>query len=358
VQGGVERHAEELYTRLAARGVSVLVFTRSTYVGSVPRRSEWRGVALRRVWAPRSKALEAIWHTAVCVVLARAAGAQVLHLHAIGPGLLVPFARLLGLPVIFTHHGFDYRRARWGRLARFMLRLGEAVAVRWANVVLAVSRESEQELTAKYGREVTYAPNGVEAQGPDAADADTWSAEGVQPGAYAVGVGRLVPEKGWDDLFVAARAADLGPFVVVGGADTDSAFEAGLRCRAPSQVRLVGPKEHRRTLALLRGAKVLVLPSYHEGLPIAVLEAMAHGVPVVASDIRANRELITDGVTGFLFRAGDPHDLACVLARVWALEPSVLREVAARALTKVRAEYSWDAAAVVVEGAFRDCSRG
>ena len=159
------------------------------------------GILLRKVWAPRQKSLEAIWHSVAALVLARRAGIKVIHVHATGPGLVVPLARLLGFQVVFTHHGRDYMRDKWSSLAKMMLRTGERWAARYAHQVLTVSHEMESWITKEFGRAAIYAPNGIAVEERTGAQIENGS--GVvrsAPQTYAVTVARLVPEKGIHDL--------------------------------------------------------------------------------------------------------------------------------------------------------------
>lgn len=333
VQGGVERHCEELYTRLPSPE-SVVVFTRAPYNRNRPARSTHHGVRLQKVWSPTRTSLEAIAHSLAAVWRARTEGVRVLHVHAIGPGLVVPVARLLGLKVVFTHHGFDYTRQKWGRFARTALRLGEWCAVRFANEVLVVSREVQLSLRDRFGRESTFAPNGVEDPTPDAVD---------QPREeFAVMVARIVPEKGWHVLFDAVRIGTGIPHIVgIGAADHASAYSARIARESPETVEMLGALPHHEVLARLQRARVFVLPSSHEGLPIAVLEALACSTIVVASDIAPHREIITDGVNGFLFRTGDAGDLARALRQAWTLSADRRAEVAREGRATLDREYRW-----------------
>jgi len=352
VQGGVERHCEELYTRLAARGVELLVFTRSPYVPQAPRWSSWRGIRLRKLWAPRQKSVEAIWHSLAAVLLARAAGAPLVHVHAIGPGLAVPFARRLGLRVVFTHHGRDYMREKWGPLAKRVLRTGERWAVRDAHEVLAVSHEVEAWVGNTFGRSAIYAPNGisVDARTPAQVEA-TLAAFGLRPQAYAVSVARLVPEKGLHDLIEAA--AEIAPVVVVGDADHGSAYATELKARASDKVRFLGAQPHSVTLDLVRGARVFALPSYHEGLPIALLEALACGTPAIASDIVPHREILSDTDCGWLIPPGDVSGLRHALREAWTLDGAERRARTARGSAMIAERFSWERTVDVVAAAYR-----
>ena len=110
IPGGVEQHCQQLYPLIAAAGHEVHVSRRSPYVNE--RLGSWNGVILHDIYAPNSKALEAIIHTFLSIIKARLLNADLVHIHAVGPALMVPFARLLGLKVVFTNHGPDYDRQK------------------------------------------------------------------------------------------------------------------------------------------------------------------------------------------------------------------------------------------------------
>jgi len=291
VQGGVETHAENLYPLLADSGVEVVVVGRHRYTQG----GFHRGVEVVPLFAPRAAAIETLVHTLLAVIWAYRHGADVLHVHAIGPGLWVPLARLLGMRVMFTHHGQDYRREKWGRLAKAALRAGEAAAVRMANVVVAVSHETQDHVRTRHGVEAVLIPNGVPVATPSA-DRSVLDQLGLQPERYIVSVGRLVPEKRHLDLvhaFAQLRRTALleagWRLVIVGSGGDASDCVRKLRAEAQSgDVVLAGSRCGDELAALLECAALFCLPSSHEGLPIALLEALSYGLPVVASDIRAN----------------------------------------------------------------------
>ena len=88
---------------IVSRGHDVYVARRRPDI--TDHNHKWNGVRLVDLYAPASKNLEAIVHTFLAVLKARQYHADILHIHAIGPGLMVPLARLLGLKVVVTHHG-------------------------------------------------------------------------------------------------------------------------------------------------------------------------------------------------------------------------------------------------------------
>lgn len=296
MMGGVETHCEELMPRLAARGHEMTVVRRSAYVHD--GLAEWKGVKLRDIASPKRKSFEAIVHTWRAVGAAVRGGAEAVHIHAVGPALLVPYAKLRGLKVVFTHHGADYERAKWGKAARTMLRLGEWAGCRFADATIVISRGILQHVEGICRGRVHLIPNGVEAA--RRAEEPEWFAElGIEAGRYLLAMSRFVPEKRLEDAVEAyarlkreGRMPEGTKLVLAGDADFEDDYSRGLKERARAEgVVLPGFVKGTRLDALRSGARMFLLPSSHEGLPIALLEAMSYGLPVAASDIPANLEV-------------------------------------------------------------------
>ena len=296
VMGGVETHCENLYPRLAAMGYDITVVRRDSYVADDPR-SEWQGVKLLDVATPRKKAFEAIIHTVRAVVAARRAGADVVHIHAVGPSLAVPLARLLGLRVVTTNHGPDYERAKWGRAARMIIKLGESLGSRFSDDVIVISDVIRRNIATRYGRtrRVHLIYNGVPA--PEICTDDAYFASlSIEPQRYVLGMSRFVPEKNLHHLVEAFERAGLASkgykLVLAGDADFEDDYSRSLKLLARDHgAVLTGFVRGRHLQALLSNAACFCLPSSHEGLPIALLEAMSYRLPVVVSDIPATAEV-------------------------------------------------------------------
>jgi len=208
VQGGVERHCEELYARVAALGCDVTVAARTPYIPAADRVAEFRGVKLRYYWCPRKKAFEAIVHSLIAVLAARRHAVDVLHIHAIGPALITPLAKLLGLKVVVTHHGCDYERQKWGTAAKVLLRLGERFGLTCADHAVVLSEPIRDALAAKYRCvPMTVIPNGVPTP-TRIPPGQTLATFNLQPRRYVFTAARFVPEKGLHDLIAAFSKID------------------------------------------------------------------------------------------------------------------------------------------------------
>lgn len=292
-QGGVESHVRDLVRGLLAQpeqSLQLEVVERRRYVDPARDLGTLAGrVRLTSIWCPASTGAETIVHTLLGVLYAAWRRPDVLHLHAVGPSLMTPLARLLGLRVVVTHHGEDYAREKWGRFARWALETGEAWGARFANAGIVIAAPLQGLMQRKYGRAYAFIPNAA----PEAAQRDperhVLARWGLQPGHYFLHVGRVVPEKRQLDLiaaFARVPAADV-KLVLAGANDHPSDYENQVNQAAAQDLRVVrtGALPPAAIYQLLSHARAFVLPSSHEGLPISLLEAMRCGAPVLVSDI-------------------------------------------------------------------------
>lgn len=310
VMGGVETHCEELFPRIAAMGEDVTVIRRKSYVNDGLK--EWKGVKLVDIETPKKKSFEAIIHTYRAINMAKKLGADILHIHAIGPALLTPYAKMLGMKVVFTHHGPDYDRDKWGKAAKMVLKLGERMGCMFADDVIVISNVIRNLIKEKYGRtkNVHLIYNGVSK--PEICDYPEYFEElGIKKGRYILGMCRFVPEKNLhhlveafniiknEELRIKKQDSALANYelndvklVLAGDTDFEDDYSRGLKEMARKNgVVLTGFVKGRKLHSLLTNCMCYCLPSSHEGLPIALLEAMSYGVKVIVSDIPANLEV-------------------------------------------------------------------
>ena len=345
IMGGVETHCEELFPRIVRMGADVTIIRRTNYAKD--KLTEWRGVKLVDVDSPKKKSFEAIIHTFRAINKAKALGADVLHIHAIGPAMLTPYAKLRGMKVVFTHHGPDYDRDKWGWVAKTMLKLGERMGCLFADDVIVISNVIKELIAGKYGRtkRVHLIYNGVPE--PEICDCPDYFTElGIEKGKYILSMCRFVPEKNLHHLIEACSRIDMKgcKLVLAGDTDFEDDYSRGLKEMARQHgVVLTGFIKGKKLHSLLTGSRCFCLPSSHEGLPIALLEAMSYGIPVVVSDIPANLEVGLDA--GSYFPVGDVTALGRRLQRM--IDQGVQH------VTYDLAKYDWDHIAQQVLAVYR-----
>ena len=318
IMGGVETHCEELFPRIASLGYDVTVIRRKSYVHD--ELAEWRGVKLVNVNSPRKKTFEAMVHTFRAINKAKRLGADVVHIHTIGPALLVPYAKLLGMKVVLTHHGPDYDRDKWGFVAKSILKLGESMGCMFADHVIVISNVIKNLIAQRCGRtkNVHLIYNGVPE--PEICDYPEYFEElGIEKGKYILGMCRFVPEKHFHDLVDAYAAikhqtSDI-KLVLAGDTYFEDDYSRWLKQKARENgVVLTGYIRGRKLHSLLSNALCYSLPSSHEGLPIALLEAMSYKLPVITSAIPANLEVGLD--SSCYHQVGDVDTLAAKLETI------------------------------------------
>jgi glycosyltransferase involved in cell wall biosynthesis len=339
VQGGIETHVEQLAPRLVELGYRVTACTRSPYMSPNSERM-WKGVSLLRLWTVRNKYLETLLHSLVCAIVAGIRRPEIVHVHGIGPAIVTPLLRVLGLRVVVTHHGEDYKREKWGLAARSILYLGEVLGMRLAQRRIAVSRPIAELIASKYGCSCETIPNGVVF--PEMPlETNRVEKLGLVPGRYVLTVGRLVTEKRQLDLLQAFRKAGLQGWklAIVGRIDHENTYADRLASEAAvtEGVVMAGYQSGETLNQLYAHAGVFVLPSSHEGCPIALLEALSYGLPTLVSDIPASMEAVSDPACRF--NVGDIGSLSSKLASFAEIRMDASEREAVR--REKSARYNW-----------------
>lgn len=344
---GIETYYEEVGARLVERGHQVLVYCRRH---ATPDGTDFRGITpvFRPCW--RSKHGETFTHTLASTADVLFRGVDIVQYHALGPSLFSGIPKLRGARTVASIRGLDWQREKWGGFATRFLQMCEAMSHRLPDAVSVVSRTLAQHYRDRHAVEVTHIPNGVKMEpSPEPREIH---ALGLSGGDYVLFMGRLSPEKGCDTLIEAhRRVGDRVKLVIAGGSSYTDRYGEELRRTAPPGVIFPGLVGGRLRDELYANAAAFVLPSTIEGLSIALLEAMAHGCCVIASDIPENRELV-DGV-GLLVPPRDAAGLGAALARVLDA-PGEARALGRRARQRVEADYTWEQVTVRTEAFYYD----
>lgn len=349
---GIETYYEEVGKRLAALGHEVTVYCRNHFT---PPLKEYEGMRLVRLPTVQTKHLETFLHTLLSTIHAATQGYDLVHYHTLGPALFSFVPRMFGAKTVVTVQGLDWQRKKWGRIASSVLRLGEWASVRFPNETMVVSRTLQRRYLGLRGKLTRYIPNGgMLRERKEPRKILEW---GLEPWKYVLFLGRFSPEKGCHLLVDAFEHIQTDTLLVMAGASSYcDEYSRELRQHASQRVRMLDWVSGETLDELLTNAMIFVLPSDMEGLSLALLDAMAAGLCVLASDVPENREAVEGA--GYLFRCGDVEDLAERL-RYLIANPEV-REAAGRAAAKrVREQYRWEEISENIERAYLDlCGQG
>lgn len=327
-EGGIEVVVEELSTRMAALGHQVICYNRSGHHVSGrefdgKHQKEYRGVRLKYVPTLNRKGLAAMTASVTASIAAAFDQLDVVHYHAEGPAFMCWLPRLLGKRVIVTVHGLDHRRAKWGKIARTYIMMGEKNAVRFADEIIVLSRGVQQYFWDTYKRKTKFIPNGVNRPLPKEARLIK-EKFGLEKNGYLLFLGRIVPEKGLRYLIEAFKGLKTDKKLVIAGGSSDTdLFLRELKDLAAGDERILftGFVQGRELEELYSNAYLYVLPSDLEGMPLSLLEAMSYGNCCVVSDIPECREVVED--RGVIFRRGDAEDLRDKLQELCGSEETV-----------------------------------
>ncbi len=345
-QGGIEHHCEELYYRMVQKGHSVDLFARSSYTGSsVLHTYTVNGVQVISLPCLNVKGMDALLSSALGAIATLGTQYDIIHFHALGPALFSWLPKIASTAkVIVTCHGLDWRRSKWSKASSLLIRFGERAAVRWADRLIVVSQDLQAYFQKTYGKETIYIPNAPSSfEEPDPTFSFGTSL-GLKQKHYIVFVGRLVPEKCPDLLISAFQTLEPSEckLALVGGSSDTREYTTKLINLAGHNpdVIFTGEVTGTHVAEILRQAKLFVLPSELEGLPLSLLEAMQAGVPILASNIPVHQQLIGTQ-RGLLFPVNNLE--TCARWLNWGLQhPQELAIMAKNAQDYVKANYNWN----------------
>lgn len=259
---------------------------------------------------------------------ARRAGATLLHGHGLRWLPLFAVAALRArMPLVLTLHNVVPTGKALGRAERLGLRLGLARAARIIAVSEAVAESVRAAVPGAARQRLTVIRNGIYlSRFPAPRDPARRSATRAflgltEKALIVVSVARLAPEKNLGVLLEAVTRL-TGPFpelriLLVGGGPWRPTLERQVRLlRITDRVHFMGARPDEDIPDLLGASDLFCLPSQTEGLGIAAIEAMAAGLPVVASRVGGLPEVVKEGVTGLLVPPGDAPALSHALAAV------------------------------------------
>ena len=244
-------------------------------------------------------------------------------------------ARRLRRPVVITARGTDINLIPRYRLPRRMIRWGIANADRLIAVSEALKR-AMVDLGAASAR-VEVLRNGVDLSRFCPSDRRVARQSLAFTRPTLLSVGHLIERKGHDRVIEAMRQLPDFDLVIVGeGPEREALGQLARRVGVADQVRFLGSRPHAMLPEVYGAADALVLASSREGWANVLLEAMACGTPVVASNIWGNPEVVRTPASGVLMEQNTPEGIACAVRTLFANLP-------ARAATRAYSErFSWD----------------
>ncbi|MBL6633821.1 MAG: glycosyltransferase family 4 protein [Thermoleophilia bacterium] len=291
---------------------------------------------------------------------------DVIHAHMMVPDgwAAARMGHELGVPAVGTAHRADVLDVP-AQGAKARMRVAEAIQTLDAVVTVSRAIGDAADAIARPRRPITVVPNGADAAVFMPRDpAEARRRLGIPAEGPVISyVGKLVPRKGVDTLIeamgiLAARAAGAPRLVMAGiGGMREPLEQRAAQLDVADRITWLGKVPHDDVGWVMSAGDVFVLPSLSEGLPTVVCEAMACGLPVVATAVDGTPEIVDDPATGLLVQPHDAGGLAAALARVLD-DPDMARAMGAEALRRSEAEYTWAANARRMEQVYAQVTQG
>jgi glycosyltransferase involved in cell wall biosynthesis len=342
--GGLETCAEEVCRRWAAAGHDVMVYCRKYRYEERP--DSIGDVSLRYIASVPRMNLDTISHTFLCVLDLIFIKRQYkrVHLYNTGNGLFIPLLKLAGKHVVLSGDGVEWRREKWGRLAKFVHKMGEKFAAWFADHIVVDNDE-----VGAYYRDRHNAATDLIAYGANELEVDTELSQqlmqqyGLEPKKYFIFVGRIVPEKGVHELIeVYKRLRTDYPLVVIGDDDGGTGYREEVFSQASDSVRLIGFVYDKAYEQLLINAYMYLSASRLEGTSPSLLSAMGAGVACLVNGIPENLATLKGAIPAY--RQNDLGDLEARW-QAYIDDPASAEDAGRRGLECVRRYYCWDAVA-------------
>ena len=341
IQGGIETHCKELYTRIACKGDNkITVYRRKPYINSKNKDAKYKNIKFIDFSVPRSKFFETFLHSFLSTVHALVQSYDIVHFHNTGPGFFIPLLKLRGTKVVFTYHNISYTQKKWNAFAKKFLSLSEIISLKYSDAVIFISKPLQNDVSERFKLPSQFLIfNGVRIPEPSQTVSYIESL-GLVKGKYIISVGRLLEEKGFDYLIEAFQKARLQNYklVLVGDADYPTIYSTKLKEYAiQNNVILTGNISDEKLNQIYSHARLFVISSYSEGLPIVLLEALSFKLDILASNIAANKQLMIS--EDDFFEVGNVEDLT------YKLKEKVLNRIKKDYTPMLEQNFNWDKAA-------------
>jgi glycosyltransferase involved in cell wall biosynthesis len=349
--GGFETFAEELSTRLAARGHAVTVFCRSHYVNA--GQASYRGVRLMVLPTVESKYLDTVFHSFISAIAAMRREYEVVLVCNAANSFVCGMLSLVRKPSVLNVDGIERLRKKWGWPGRCFYWLSELLAVRIATCLVSDAKVIQDYYQTRHQAASFCIPYGFSA--PEKNDPDVLERLQLSANRYYLYVSRLEPENNAHVAIAAhAMSGSKIPLLVVGDAPYALKYKASLRQMAGPKVIFGGSIYGTAYHALQAHAMAYIQATEVGGTHPALVEAMGHGNLIFANDTPENREVLQDA--GLYYARNDPASLAGLMVDAES-ELELKSRYGKRARARVESFYNWEDITDRYIGVFKEAMR-
>jgi len=296
ILGGIENYMYNLATELVKMGHTPIVYCESDHNG----KEMVNGFEVRYVKGPKSNLVckPYVGLNATLKTVLKEKDVDFIHYNAWPPSLWCWLPRLAGIPSLMEGHGLEWQRSKYSVRQQHIMKMMERITAKANKHLVMCSEDQVKYFLETYGKNAECIPGAINLPSPDAGmKSDILKRFNLESGRYFLFMGRLVQDKNPDYLIKAFIKAGIKGYKLVIAGDNAAMpdyVKSLHNITDSSDVLFTGAVYGEDKAALLRNAFVFCLPSTIEGLSIVLMEAISYKLPVIASDIQANRELLDD----------------------------------------------------------------
>ncbi len=332
--GGFETFAEQLGTRLAARGHQVTVYGRKHY--ATAGRREYRGVELVVLPTIRHKYFDTVVHSFLSMLHALTRRYDVILVCNAANSIFAFFPRLFGTPTLVNVDGLERKRKKWNWIGRSYYLASEWLSTFLPTEIVTDALVIQNYYETRYRKKSAMIAYGAEVA--RRAAPEHLEKYGLLPGKYVLYVSRLEPENNAHLVIEAYERVETDlPLVIVGGAPYAKEYIAQLKSTRDPRIRFLGFVFGEDYRALQQNAYCYVHATEVGGTHPALIEAMGAGNCALTLATPENLEVMGDA--GIVYHSVE--DLVCQLQRVLS-DPSIIGEYRHRAMSRVMQLYNWE----------------
>lgn len=341
-QGGTEIATYFMAMHLARRGHDVHVIT--LLDEGMPYESCEKGFFIHRIPLKKIRIFGAFFYWYAVLRTIRKIDPDIVHVQSLFSGMPALFSKkLLKIPYAVWGQGSDVY------LPKGFIKWTSRMVMKNADSAIALTRDMKRAMQDICDRDIVIVPNGInladlsgEPRRKDEAD----------HGKRILFVGRLSPVKGVQYLITAMKQVhdtipDARLNIIGDGREREMLEALSVQLGIQEYVEFSGKVPHEKVLSLMQQADVFVLPSLSEGFPMVIIEALACGLPVVASRVGGMPEIITDDTNGYLVEAKD--DTAVANKIIVLLQDEKLRKKISDNNRQLVRKYTWENITIELE---------
>lgn len=293
--GGIENYMYNLSSHLIKEGHTPIVFCESDR----NEEEDFEGIKVIYIKGPKSallcKPYVGLIATLKAIYLIK--DISIIHYNAWPPSLWSFIPRLLGIPSLMQGHGFEWKRTKYSRFQQRIMKFMEKITAKTNQHLIMCSEEQTEYFKKYYHRNPTTIPTAINL--PDSTSEisiEYLRRYGIIPKKYFLFLARLVKDKNPDSLIQAFSSIHNADFqlVIAGDNPADTNYTNYIKSLAKDNPKIIftGAVYGKDKESLLKYAYTFCIPSTIEGLSISLLEAMSYKIPIMASDIEANKEVL------------------------------------------------------------------